>query len=325
MKCLFELVVLFSLLAMSAVTFAVSDASAIRKSPQYCEARAKGAVANLRIQLNDESGDVVSNANVHIEFDMISYSINVDGQTDSQGICLLSGKTRGNAVTVFVSKEGYYPSSKRLCLASMTDPHAVAEGVWQPSPLLVQLVLKKRCSPILSPGYGGAHHLPQTNEWYSFDFVANDWVVPYGRGKIPDVEFKVNWTGEDPMKWSCRDLEMRFLGDVHNGGCLVAKHTESEFPYSYKANPVGVYLRHFCDSTSRDEVKFGMLDDSQDFVFRFRSETDESGHLVACNYGRIRQLDYGHNRNGEGVVIVRYDYNRNPNDTNLEFQRKIRR
>ena len=115
-------------------------------------------------------------------------------------------------------------------------------------------------------------------------------------GSGTDVEFSFDWTGEDPVKWKERGIVIRFPGNPCNGGYLVSTQAESKFPYSYKADPRQSYSKEFYDSATKESRKFGMLDGSKDFVFRFRSVTNEIGELTTCHYGRFRRIDYGHER-----------------------------
>lgn len=299
--------------------FSSMDARSIRRSVSYGEARKNGAMAAIRLDVTDENADAVSNALVKASFDMVTFENNTSEPTNEKGVCLIENRTRGNAIEISVTKEGYYPSKKKLCLADMELPHAVNEGKWQPFPIQVPLTLKKISRPISSRSFGGCYYLPATNRWFAFDLAANDWLEPDGKGKVPDVEFSFDWTGEDPVKWKERGIVIRFPGNPCNGGYLVSTQAESKFPYSYKADPRQSYSKEFYDSATKESRKFGMLDGSKDFVFRFRSVTNEIGELTTCHYGRFRRIDYGHERTGQGVVMMRYDYNETPRDTNLEF------
>ena len=296
------------------------NARAIRRSASYGEARAKGAEANIRLKVADVYGVAVSNAAVNAWFDMITFQNQTSGKTGSDGICNLKDITRGNSVKLSVSKDGYYKSVVNLCLANMDHPYAVLKGKWQPDPIDVPIVLKKQYSVIEPITHGDVYYLQSTNEWCAFDCVVNDWVEPYGKGKISDVEFMFSWSGEEPMKWKSQEFGVRFLGNPCNGGYLISACIESDFPYSYRAEKNGSYRREFKDSLQRGIRKFGMLDGSKDFVFRIRCETNEFGQITSCHYGRFRQLDYGLERNGKGSLWMRYDYNATSNDANLEFR-----
>ena len=323
MRCLFSFALLLFVIGLSDLAFAISGVNAIRKSPQYQAALATGAVAELRILVKDENGEGVSNANVRAVFDMTTYVITKEGMTDVSGECMLRGKTRGNAIDIRVDKVGYYGSSKKICLVGFKNAHAVENGTWQPTPIVVSLSLKGIHSPIRAKSHGGTYHLPATNQWCGFDLIVGDWLKPMGTGVCADIEFNLKWYGENPMNWQRRDFSVRFAENPCNGGYKELTQTESEFPYSYEADAARGYLRAFQDSASRDERKLGMLDGAQDFVFRFRCVTNEMGQLVSCNYGRFRKLNYGHERSGQGVLTMRYDYNEKANDTNLEFSGRM--
>jgi hypothetical protein len=108
--------------------------AALKKEPAYRMARRNGAEAELKIYVVNDEGGVVSNATIKVfmgmNFRPKGYWIN--GVTDANGHFLIQGKTCGDEIEVFVSKNGYYDSYEKLCFVKIGKEHDVNDGKWQP-------------------------------------------------------------------------------------------------------------------------------------------------------------------------------------------------
>lgn len=293
-----------------------------KKNAEYWQVVRRGADADLTLTVKDELRNPVSGATVRVAFSLPDGEESVAGQTDIHGRYVLGHATDGNSIGISVAKDGYYGSHARLSLIKMGHEHDIRNGRWIPCPIKREIVLRKQRNPISPFSHGGVYRIPATNEWCDFDLSLKDWVHPHGGGRTPDVAFKFGWQGEKPLEWTRQSFAVRFLGNVRNGGCLTATVTESGFPYLYQCVPQWTYAREFNDVSTPQERKAGMLDGTKDFVFRIQSVTNSVGEISSCHYGRFRLLDYGLERDGFGSVMLRYDYNLNSNDTNLEFKKQ---
>ena len=82
--------------------------------PEVKHAMAYGAEAKICLKICDDMGLPVSNASVRTYFDMLPVPHSVYGKTDTNGVCVVKGKTNGNKIEFFVGKEGYYGSNKEI-------------------------------------------------------------------------------------------------------------------------------------------------------------------------------------------------------------------
>ena len=91
-------------------------------APEVEHAMAYGAEAKICLKVCDDVGQPVTNASVVAVFDMLPSPHSVYGKTDTNGVCVVQGKTNGNKVRFLVGKEGYYGSQKELSENLGTGP-----------------------------------------------------------------------------------------------------------------------------------------------------------------------------------------------------------
>ena len=189
MKVKFLLVLL--LLALPCVAFA-------RKlAPEVEHAMAYGAEAKICLKVCDDTGASVSDASVCAGFDMLPKPHSVYGKTDTNGVCVVKGKTNGNKIVFFVGKDGYYGSSKNITFIKMGEEHGVEDGKWQPYGALETIELRRirNPAPLMSAYMREFNTTKVINAWLGFDFEKRDFVHPYGNGEIKDFEVMFDWDG----------------------------------------------------------------------------------------------------------------------------------
>ena len=103
-----------------------------RLKPEIEHAMAYGAKAKICLKVCDDTGAPVTNASVCAVFDMLPRPHSVYGKTDTNGVCVVKGKTNGNKVRFLVGKEGYYGSQKEISYVPMYAEHDIKDGKWQP-------------------------------------------------------------------------------------------------------------------------------------------------------------------------------------------------
>lgn len=295
-------------------------------SEAFLNAERNGARTRIKLRVVDDESNPVADANVRVFMGMNFRERGywIAGSTDSNGMFLIDDKTTGNEIEIYLNQTGYYETTKKLCYIAMGAEHEVSGGNWQPYPNEVQIELRKIRNAIPLKSSGGVYHIPITNEWAAFDMEVNDWMPPYGKGKVPDVEFNFSWSGLEPLAWKEKHFGVRFPGSAFNGGYFNEVVEESQFPYSYSAKPDRTFCNMLADKACRNQKKSGMIGDASELVFRIRSVTNSVGKLESCLYGRFQRLDYGLERTGMGSLLMRYYYNSTPNDTNLEDEETAR-
>ena len=210
---------------------------AAKKDPEYSKARKNGAEAKIHLRIVDDVGIGVSNVSVRVfmgmNFRPKGYWIN--GVTDANGHFLIQGKTCGDEVEIFISKNGYYDSCKKLCFAKMGEEYEVKDGKWIPYGCKNFIVLSKIANRIDLVKYNDFIDVPATNTWIGFDMERQSFVNPHGTGKVKDFEINVTWDGLPPWESKYCSAVLRFC-DSLSGGYYIDNIIESKFPYPYKAN-----------------------------------------------------------------------------------------
>lgn len=285
----------------------------------------KGVETKIALHIVDDEGVPVPDVKVHFTFSRVERYDEKDCVADRDGNCVADNLTCGNSIEVNLSKDGYYDSSVKFCYISIGNVYEVTDGKWQPYPLERTVTLRKIMNPAALKIGGGRYDIPGTNQWYSFDAVRGDWVEPYGRGVLPDFDIFYEWTGWNPLECERQAFRVRFLNSKYNGYCFPDKTVESVFPYAYVADASTSYANDFYDECVGTNARDGVFDNKKDMLFRIRSETNKVGKVVSCYYGRFLKLNCYLRRDGTGGLLLRYQYNPVPNDTNLEDEEVSRR
>jgi len=311
---------LFAVIALLCTVVQADVISEIRKTDSYRKALAEGAVAQIKLIVLDDNGVPVENASTKAVFDMTTYTETQVGTTDTNGVCILTDRTRGNSIRLYVEKDGYYKSERNLCLIGPIHAHSVSAGLWQPSPLRETIHLRKKRFPAQTVGLGDVLTVPVTNRWFGFDMASRTYAAPYGNGVRSDVEFFVTWDGLPPTQSRFCKLQMRFK-DVSAGGYYAPLVLESSFPYSYTAaDPFLQNISEICIVNRNGDPHMTKIPfrEGSEFVFRTRCVLSEEGGVVVANYGSIRGVKIV--PSWEGLPTLRFVYVFNPaaNDRNLE-------
>ena len=302
----------------------VQRADAGRKDPAYRKARQDGALTKIALQVLDDEGVAVTNAEVKAFLGMNFRTRGrwIEGVTDTNGVYYVAGKTCGDEIVVIVTKEGYYRSSVTYRYATMGHERNVIDGKWQPYGAEERIVMRRILYPQPLLSDGGLFDIPCTNEWISFDIVKMDWVHPYGSGSVADFDLLFEWDGLFQNKSRFQSLQMRFPNCV-DGAYVLQKHPYSDFQYAYCAQTNADYRNQFVFSMERSGGKYSesKLNPDSEMLCRLRSVTNELGELTSCNYGRFRSLDFGGGNAGKGCFYIYRDINPVPNDVTLEPKR----
>jgi len=153
----------------------------------------------ITIRVIDENGHVIENAKVGASLERPKLKgVGVDttevrGFTDSKGLFSIKG-SGGSYLGFNASKEGYYVTY------DLFRDFTGVSGIygfrkWKPWNPTIDVVLKKIINPI--PMYvahitGNIYSddppaiLPDEGDFFGYDLVAKDWVVPHGQGLQSD-------------------------------------------------------------------------------------------------------------------------------------------
>ena len=294
---------------------------ASRLKQEVERAMAYGAEAKICLKVCDDAGSPVANASVRAEFDMLPTPYSAYGKTDTNGVCVVKGKTNGNKVVFSVGKEGYYGSRKEMSYVPMGAEHDVKDGKWQPYGEEMSILLKPIKKPIklCSVPVKGHKFIDAICEWVGYDLEKNDFVKPYGTGVVPDFEVYLDW---DRVYYiaDCKraGYKIRF-SEPWSGYYPIQIEPESDFPTPYNADANATFLQNaeFYDRYGGKRLR-NTFDKSKCWVIRSRCKIDERGRLIAANYSVVRFLGMSGSRELKAGFCFVGAFNPTPNDTNLE-------
>ena len=308
------------------VILIASLACAFKKNPAYRQARINGAYAKVELHIMDDENNVVPYATVDVfmgmNFRPKGYWIK--GNTNSNGVFLVEGKTCGDEIEVMLSKEGFYDSKKKMCFATMGAERDVEDGKWQPYGEDWKIEVRKIRNPIEVTSAKLFIDIVETNLWIGFDMLAKDFVRPFGKGERADFEIRAEWDGKPPIGSKMCNGELRFTQPIA-GGCYVKKVVESSYPYVYEARRNDEYTVSGIKVVNRmgepGSTKIPFREDSI-LVTRTRCAIDEvTGKLKSATYGYITDFMVSPSWKGKCTLRLFYVFNPTPNDTNLEPKR----
>ena len=296
-------------------------------APEVERAMAYGADAKICLKVCDDTGTPVTNASVCAGFDMLPTPHSVYGKTDTNGVCVVKGKTNGNKVRFLVGKEGYYGSQKKFSYIPMGAEHDVKDGKWQPYGYIENIELRK----IRNPGHLSAafmrefNNTKKINSWIGFDFEKRDFVRPHGRGEIADFEVLFDWDGRTFADYRGMAMKIRFTNNFSGYyQCVINEVSEFKGPYSALPDATYQHDADFYERVINDPNAYGrrydrkFFDENKCWIVRSRCKVDAEGNLVSAHYSVVNNIEFGYDKDDIVCICVSGTFNPVPNDTNLE-------
>ena len=259
--------------------------------------------------------------------------------TDENGRCHLAGETNNGRTGVNIHKppRDYYPNS--FCVRhQFTQKPTLPLMHWRPTDLVITAALCKIERPV--PLFvrrtllGNGQPISERVQGpFSYDLLKAAWLPPIGNGEHADIVFERlprEEFGEavNPLRPEFRGksyketVVARFVG-VDNG--IVEVKPNPNATLMIRTAPDSGYgesfeLWHSVDGCNQHHES---TDANRHCCFRVRTRRNEKGEIVESYYGKI----YGDigpvsdKKNLYGVTFLYY-LNTNPNDRNLEWDRK---
>jgi hypothetical protein len=301
--------------------------------------------AKVTFKVVNQDGEPVKNEPAQLGF---FGGKGIRGTTDENGCFTGEGETYSDYLFgVGLSENGapnkkYYATWYQKKIANWKN--VPEDGKWKPWNETIHLVVKEKVNPIAmyaSNLYDFKSNIPKSNEWIGYDFEQNDWLVPYGKGKVADVEFSlaIDWYEDDYVK---QQLRMRFPYP-HAGVYFMKKdmvllqfskkERASDFKSVYHADPNYDYQNEIVfnleaerrgNQTRTLQEKSMLLTKEEYLIFRTRTKVDEDGNLIEARYGKIygpiefNGVELAGNKYLKKMVRMSFYLNPNVNDTNLE-------
>ncbi len=241
-----------------------------------------------------------------------------EGLTDAKGTVRLRGRAE-DMFYIFASRDGYYrDESKRYYTDSDEMEAAKKAGALA---VTIKLNPVKNPAPIAQRWFLRSY-MPQHGKPFSFDVIVGDWTPPFGKGVVPDFTFlSSGYTRslndcDEQVVVSFRNSEDGIIPTTYN------PHSGSSLKFPYEA-PESGYQNSY--RLYRKRTPDGPIETNFDstgnrcYIFRVRSETDDSGKVVRAVYGVIKgELGIGTSSSQEHIVT--FHSIANPDRTrNLEF------
>jgi hypothetical protein len=266
-----------------------------------------GATANLTLRLPKSNNP----------WDGMKYHYK-KGKTNSKGECTLIGKGL-DEVSAYASKYGYYDNASK---------YKFENKIWifkRPWNHTIEVVLRKKINPIpLKAKEMANFKLVNTSTFYKYDLFIGDWLEPYGKGKVADLNINFNYTKMDRCNyiWSCiistvsEDDGFRYIDNSE-----LTRNSKFKLPYNafdkgYTMTNLVYNIEHVAGQSTSESIEplFNNL------FFRIRTEKDGTGTILKCYYGKLTRLDCQFiSTLCEGRLSFTYYLNPTPNDRNLEF------
>jgi hypothetical protein len=297
---------------------------------------ARDARFRLTLRVVDDAGSPVEAAKARIgadrrprEGESSNHGVFAEGETDRQGI--FSGEVEAWDATQAgykVEKQGYYG----IWLSYVSGQPL--RGKWQPWNPTIEVVLKRVKNPV--PMYAKNFHgeIPVKGKNVGYDFIAGDWVAPYGKGQIADMVFYGEGDTRDNRNYS-GELTVTFSNP--NDGLISYKPLRDlsplRMPYEapsgdYKPKWIWRSVRKY-DAKKMINLEYvNDCDETQNFFLRVRTNSDAAGKVVGGWYGKIH-APFGFDPRGSdpwgttGRQYVSFSYYLNPDGSrNIEYDSK---
>ena len=160
-----------------------------------------GAMADVRLKVVDDLGEVVPDATISVTFYTAPEKVDVKrGKTDAEGCFSAKGRCIGEAHT-WIRKDGYYETKADPKFRILSDKEAEQRRKWSNGTVDTVVVLKKKRHPVgLAFKFWEYRKFPATNEVLKLDLEMLDWCPPYGRGRNDDLHMVFDgW--RNPKDW----------------------------------------------------------------------------------------------------------------------------
>lgn len=275
--------------------------------------------AKVTAKAVDEQGNPISGANVSISFmkakerewGMTTYD--KDGKSDNDGLYSASGEGT-QSVSIFVTKDGYYPSGDGVKLTSSS----FLLNRWEPWNPTIEVVLKKKRNPVPMIIKGTDWVIvPKLDTPVGFDLEKGDWVAPYGNGTVSDFVFKFQSNIKAYREY---DLAMQLNFSNALDGIQeweVSRKEQSYFKWPYEAPTDGYkgsLTRKIHKIPGKTETN---INRDAKYIFRVRTKVDDKGRIISAKYGKVSS-EFELSPEGSNCMI-RFFYYFNPDTTrNLE-------
>lgn len=246
------------------------------------------------------------------------------GSSDEDGRYAYSGRTFSR-VYVVIQKQGFYES---IYQQKAYRPGADGKRIFfDPE---IEAVLKPIVNPI--PMYARANFLekiPAYDKPVGYDLMKDDWVSPYGEGRVSDLVFELRGTYQQWENHDCTltltfsnegDGLIAFEGNEKEGSRLLSPHEAPEVGYLERKE----WRRSITPVDGQRVHSYERIieyDENLNYIVRVRTILDENGNIESAHYGKIYgDMVFDPTWERDSYLKFRaYYLNPTPNNRNIEF------
>ncbi len=277
-------------------------------------------LAKIKCKVINENGKPIENVEISsynfFTLDMIKTKKEIAyTNSNSKGICFLSGRNRGYG-GVRVVKDGFYTGNQRY---DFKNKRTIDKLRWEPYPANVTITLRKKKNPVAMFAKRTTWiDIPVFEKPVGYDLEKGNWVAPHGKGGVSD--FIIKYQGQQQLKdkWNAETSIILTFSNEHDG---IQKYNDKEniqsyYKWAYEA-PNNEYNNKLSKilKFEKDKGQTTNINEKNKFVFRVRTKVDKDGNIISAKYGKILG-DFNLTYTGK----IKFIYYYNPNGTrNLEF------
>ena len=284
---------------------------------------------SFTVQAVDEDGLPVPDAIVSAGFyrfpgggDSMVLAESVKATTDTNGFCTVEGRGAVD-VTWEIGKEGFYRSfAPRFGEGTATTTNSET-GIMH-----YQIVLRRIENPI--PMYAKTprgFYLPALNRPVGYDLAQGEWLPPHGKGEVADIVFHATCEFGELIPGNIHAYDATLTLTFSNDGDGLVDYVETQqggsvFHLPRYAPETGYTnqwsLRQY-EQQEGSSFKSTQRNEGMNQFFRVRTKKDKDGNIISAHYGKIRGGLWFDVASGKLWPMMKYYFNPNPNDRNMEF------
>ena len=284
-----------------------------------------GNGVRVNVDIVDDLGQAVTNAAVRIITQRDRFSGFLQGEAGKREILIAADKM-GHATVSFqcwsgdfhcyVSAPDHYPEAYKYVSFKTNGGTFHANLLEHEKTMSCVLYRKLSPKPMYTNRVMANFKLPIIGKPVGYDMKVGDWTSPYGSGQIPDFTLMFSeshtngcWTYSGELRFApgAGAYRMKNLPSTSIWASHLADTNavyESTFVSTFKSYDDGRHVGHWNDILGEDEH----------MVIRTRVKRDADGHIVKCNYAKIR----GRLQVRKVFSYEECTFNPNENDPSLE-------
>ncbi|MBM4154114.1 MAG: carboxypeptidase regulatory-like domain-containing protein [Lentisphaerae bacterium] len=275
---------------------------------------AEWRTAKIGVRVVDDAGQPVGGAAIGMGVTGSGPKGIARGFTDTNGL-FAARSTMVGSLYLRAEKSGYYLTSGELWDGPSSTERAPPTNQYT-------VVLKRILNPVPMKSWRVDKALPRFDQDLGFDLEAGDWVVPHGAGQVSDVIVRASYRDNGARDYE-KKLTLFFPSALDgllalDGPDKTSLAVASDLPVPQIA-PLAGYTNGWLYTRSRrpgEPPMANMKEPGRQYVFRVRTRTNETGNIVAANYGWILG-DF--DLRGPAIdLMMRYYFNPDPHSRSLE-------